>query len=251
MMASSSHTSDHVWASHRVWAVVPAAGQSSRIKQSLPENSSKIFLSLEEGWTVLHQSLQQLWFAGLRSLCIPTRTDLIKEVSNIVKEVGDWDTILVIEGGETRFESVKNALLAIKSHDPEVVLIHDAARPFCPVEVIQETISLAHAGQGVIVGVPVTSTIKEVDENGFIQRTPVREFLWEAQTPQSFPFPALFKALKDISEEENGLLYDDASVFEQAGNSVKVTMGNYSNIKITTPGDYELAKVLFKQYFSL
>jgi 2-C-methyl-D-erythritol 4-phosphate cytidylyltransferase len=240
--------------SHLVWAVVPAAGQSSRIKQSLKENtgsSSKIFLPLEEGWTVLHQSLQQLWFAGIRSLCIPTRRDLIEEVRHLVKDVGDWDRVLVIEGGATRFESVKNALLEIKPHDPEVAVIHDAARPFCPVEVIQETITLALAGQGVIVGVPVTSTIKEVDDNGLVQRTPPREFLWEAQTPQSFPFIPLFSAFQEITEEKHGVLYDDASVFEEAGNLVKITMGTYSNIKITTPGDYELAKVLFKQNFSL
>jgi 2-C-methyl-D-erythritol 4-phosphate cytidylyltransferase len=240
--------------SHLIWAVVPAAGQSSRIKQSLPGNSSsssKIFLPLEEGWTVLHQSLQQLWFAGIRSLCIPTRQDLIEEVKHLVKEVGDWDRALVIEGGATRFESVKSALIEIKSHDPEVVVIHDAARPFCPVSVIQETISLALSGQGVIVAVPVTSTIKEVDDNGLVQRTPPREFLWEAQTPQSFPFIQLFRVFQEITEEKHGLLSDDASVFEQAGKQVKITMGTYSNIKITTPGDYELAKILFRQNFSL
>lgn len=231
-----------------VWAVVPAAGTSSRMIQSLsPDKASevlsKIFLDIGMGRTVLHESLSRLYEAGIRNICIPTQLGLISKVQALVDSVGTWNDVLIIEGGKTRFQSVKKAMSQLALKEVTAVVIHDAARPFVSPDLICLTIREALEGRGAILGNPVTSTIKYVSVEGVIKETPNRELIWEAQTPQAFPFKNLYAAFGKVSEEET-LLYDDASVFEAAGGEVRVFESPTSNIKVTTATDLALARVL-------
>ncbi len=243
----------------KVWAVVPAAGSSSRMRRSLAESgggtpgesvagrfTSKIFLELSEGRSVLHESLKRLSGAGIRNLCISTQRELIEDVRKVAKEVTVWERLEVIEGGETRFHSVKKALTEIVSDEPSVVTVHDAARPFASSELIKESVKKAVSGIAVILANPVTSTIKLVPDGRIISGTPDRKTLWEAQTPQTFPFAPLYEAFLKITESDE-LLYDDASVFEKAGGIVEVLESPPENIKVTSLRDLSLAKILYAE----
>jgi 2-C-methyl-D-erythritol 4-phosphate cytidylyltransferase len=235
-----------------VWAVVPAAGTSSRMRNSLHEDavssmSSKIFLALDEDRSVLHESLQRLYDSGIRNLCIPSRKELFDLIIQVANDVGVWDQLEVIEGGSTRFQSVRNGLGRISDKNPKVVVIHDAARPFAIPGLISETIASAFSGSAAILGNPVSSTIKIVSEDRIISETPERTLLWEAQTPQTFPFMLLYEAFEK-TPESLALLYDDASVFEQAGGRVTVIESPAENIKVTTARDLALARILYAEY---
>lgn len=233
-----------------VFAIVPAAGESSRMESG---GQSKVLMTLAPSWTILHQSLQQLYKAGVRVLVIPTKKSLIAEIEKVAEEVGEWDIIKVCEGGSTRADSVNKALVALSELvepgiDEKLVLIHDAARPFCKLDNIVAVIQRARDERsGAILAVPATSTIKQVSEEGTIIQTPDRDSLWEAQTPQVFPFDKFTEAFGRADHCQNKY-FDDASVFESAGYSVKVVMGDYQNIKVTTPKDLELARHLLSKW---
>jgi 2-C-methyl-D-erythritol 4-phosphate cytidylyltransferase len=122
------------------------------------------------------------------------------------------------------------------------VLVHDAARPFIEDVMINRLLMALKKNKAVIVGVPLKFTVKKVDRKTLdIQETLARDLLWEAQTPQGFHKDVLVKAHAKKSKEE---ATDDAMMVERMGTRVKMVMGNYRNIKVTTPEDIILAKQL-------
>jgi len=147
----------------------------------------------------------------------------------------------IVPGGARRSDSVRNGLKAL-SPDTDIVLVHDAARPFIDHAMIDRLFASLNKNKAVIVGVPVKFTVKKVDRKTLIiQETPLRELLWEAQTPQGFHKEVLLKAhVRKFKEEAT----DDAVLVERMGGKVKMVMGDYRNIKITTPEDMILAQQL-------
>jgi 2-C-methyl-D-erythritol 4-phosphate cytidylyltransferase len=147
----------------------------------------------------------------------------------------------VVAGGLKRSDSVKCGLKAL-SPDTDVVLVHDAARPFVDGSMIDRLIAALKKNKAAIVGVPVKFTVKRVDRKSLdIQATLARDLLWEAQTPQGFQRQVLVKAHTQKAKEE---ATDDAVLVERMGDRVKMVMGNYRNIKVTTPEDMVLAEQL-------
>ncbi len=147
----------------------------------------------------------------------------------------------VVAGGVMRSDSVKCGLKAL-SPDTKIVLVHDAARPFVDRAVIDRLLLSLKKNKAAIVGMPVKFTVKKIDRKTLdIQETPVRDLLWEAQTPQGFHKDILVKAhAKKFKREAT----DDAILVERMGGRVKMVMGNYRNIKVTTPEDIILARQL-------
>ncbi|MBM7615335.1 2-C-methyl-D-erythritol 4-phosphate cytidylyltransferase [Alkaliphilus hydrothermalis] len=149
----------------------------------------------------------------------------------------------VVEGGKERFHSVYNGLVAIDNCS--IVLIHDGARPFVKEEIILNSIMEAQREGAVIVGVPVKDTIKIINDNMEVANTPARKTLWAIQTPQTFRYSLLREAYDKNQWDES--ITDDASLMEKVGQRVKVIMGDYENIKLTTPDDLLIAeKILMK-----
>jgi len=145
----------------------------------------------------------------------------------------------VVAGGLKRSDSVKCGLKAL-SPDTEVVLVHDAARPFVDGVMIDRLLAILKKNKAAIVGVPVKFTVKRVDRKSLdIQATLARDLLWEAQTPQGFHKDVLVRAHALKYKEE---ATDDAILVECMGGKVKMVMGSYKNIKVTTPEDIILAK---------
>ena len=148
--------------------------------------------------------------------------------------------VTIVAGGPERGDSVWNGLQAL-GDDVERVLVHDGARPFVDRGIIDRV--LERAGDGAIAAVPVTDTIKEVDETGTIVGTPDRGRLWQAQTPQGFPRAALVRAY-ERAQADRILATDDAALYERYVGPVRVVAGSYRNLKVTRPEDLRIAEAL-------
>lgn len=156
--------------------------------------------------------------------------------------VGTASRVDVVAGGATRRDSVARALSAL---DPRcsIVLVHDGARPFVQPEWIDACLAWADRGDGAVVGVPVTDTIKRVQDNRIVE-TPTRADLWRAQTPQAFPRPMLEEAYAHPSSQTGTAPTDDASLVERVGGTVHMVLGDESNLKVTRPLDLVIAESL-------
>jgi 2-C-methyl-D-erythritol 4-phosphate cytidylyltransferase len=155
----------------------------------------------------------------------------------------------IVEGGEHRQESVANAIASLKAAPDDIVLVHDAVRPFVDDEIIANVIRDAEKYGAAIAGLPAVDTIKQVErasDGAIITSTIPRERVVQAQTPQGFRYALLKRAIDDAAADGfTGT--DESSLVERLGEHVRVVMGSSRNIKITTPRDLELAEFLFAQ----
>jgi 2-C-methyl-D-erythritol 4-phosphate cytidylyltransferase len=149
-----------------------------------------------------------------------------------------------VVGGEHRQQSVQNAINQIQVEPDDIVLVHDAVRPFVTAEIIREVIDAAQKYGAAIAGMPAVDTVKQVErtaEGAIIKATIPRAGIVLAQTPQGFRYRIIKKAFDDAAAD--GFMgTDEASLAERAGHEVAVVMGSPRNIKITTPSDMELAE---------
>lgn len=155
----------------------------------------------------------------------------------------EWSKVTnVCAGGERRQDSVAAGLKLIGKCD--WVIIHDGARPFVTTDLIERGLAAAQETGSAIAAVPVTDTIKEVNDKLMVRQTLPRQNLWAIQTPQVFRIDIITEAYR----KARGNVTDDAMLVEQIGHKVKVFMGSYDNIKITNPEDFALGEILVKKY---
>jgi len=157
--------------------------------------------------------------------------------------------IELVEGGEHRQQSVANAMAKVSAASDDIVLVHDAVRPFVTSEIIHNVIEAARKHGAAIAGMPAMDTVKQVErtaEGAVISATMPRERVVMAQTPQGFLYSVLKKAF-DEATTDGFLGTDEASLVERSGHEVVVVMGSPRNIKITTPADMELAEFFLKR----
>ena len=187
------------------------------------------------------EQIAEIWVALRKNEMAGFRKHL--EQSGIKKE------IKLVEGGEHRQDSVANALNAIAADANDIVLVHDAVRPFVDPETITAVIAAVEKHGAAIAGTPAIDTVKQVErtsEGAVITSTILRERVVLAQTPQGFRFGVLKKAFDEaVREGFSGT--DEASLIERNGGAVQVVMGSAKNIKITTPADLELAEFFMSQ----
>ncbi len=216
-------------------AIILAAGQGKRMNSPV----AKQFLTLQER-PVLYYALKAFEESKVDEIILVTgqgQVDYCKE--KIVEYYQIKKVVTIVEGGTERYDSVYRALECIG--DTDYVLIHDGARPFIKSELINKILDQVVIHKACIIGTPVKETIKVINEDGYITATPNRNSLWSAQTPQAFEYTAIKKAYDFLYAEndKNGLgITDDAMVYETFLKSpVKILMGDYNNLKITTPED--------------
>jgi 2-C-methyl-D-erythritol 4-phosphate cytidylyltransferase len=149
----------------------------------------------------------------------------------------------ICPGGRRRQDSVVAGISRLT--DCEWVVVHDGARPLVSEELISRGLSAAQATGAAAAAVPVTDTIKIAGDDMLVRETPPRRGLWAVQTPQVFRLDTITNAYRDRGDGE---VTDDAAAVEQSGHRVKLYMGAYDNIKITTPSDLALAEVLLKEH---
>jgi len=209
----------------------------------------KQFLSLA-GLPILIHSLRA--FASVErvtAIYVAVRKTEMERVQAQVSEYGFADRVHVVEGGDTRQESVVHALNALPAEPDDIVLVHDAVRPLIDKATIERTIDAVAEHGAAIVGLPAVDTIKQVERTAhgaLITSTIPREFIVQAQTPQGFSYGLLRKAMND-AVEDGFVGTDEASVVERAGLPVAVVHGSQVNLKITQPGDIELAEFYLHQ----
>ncbi|TDT51256.1 2-C-methyl-D-erythritol 4-phosphate cytidylyltransferase [Fonticella tunisiensis] len=150
----------------------------------------------------------------------------------------------IVAGGEERQYSVFNGLLSC-SGKTEIVVIHDGVRPFINEGLIKRTIEESREFGACAAAVPVKDTIKVVDDKKFIISTPDRKILYAVQTPQTFRYDLILRAHREAMEK-NVLSTDDTALVENIGYKVKLTHGDYFNIKITTPEDLIFAEAILR-----
>lgn len=229
----------------QVFAILPAAGLGTRMAGPQP----KQFLELD-GTPILIHSLRA--FAAVErisAIYVAVRATEIERVREQVAEFGFDTRVRVVEGGANRQESVANALAAVPAEDEDIVLVHDAVRPLIETVTIERTIDAVLAQGAAIVGVPAIDTIKQVERTAhgaLITSTIPREFVVLAQTPQGFRYGLLQSAFAE-AQADGFVGTDEASVVERAGHAVAVVAGHPSNMKITQPGDLQLAEFYLRQ----
>lgn len=181
---------------------------------------------------------------GISRIIITAAQDFKREIEDIIKAEDFSSDIVIVSGGNTRQDSVANAAAAL-SDDCSWVCIHDGARPLISREVITKCIEDARITGAAVVCVPVKDTIKAV-QGGYAVATPERDTLFSAQTPQVISRELYSKALKRA--KDLGITYtDDVSMCEALGIKPKITLGEYSNIKLTTEEDIQTARQLVEK----
>lgn len=228
-----------------------AAPASAKLKKkSAP---SKQFTELGGTPILLHtlrqfagvDAVSEIWIALRQNEIAGFRTRLESEAQpkDILKK-----KVELVVGGEHRQQSVENALNAVAAAPNDIVLVHDAVRPFVTPEIIQEVIKASERYGAAIAGLPAVDTVKQVErtaDGAVIKATIPRASIVMAQTPQGFRYSIIKKAFDEASAD--GFLgTDEASLVERSGHEVAVVMGSPRNIKITAPADMELAEFYLK-----
>jgi len=229
----------------QVFVILPAAGLGTRMAGPQP----KQFLALD-GVPILIHSLRA--FASVprvTAIYVAVRKPEMERVQAQIAEYGFTGKVHVVEGGDSRQESVSHAMAALAAEPDDIILVHDAVRPLIDAATIERTIDAVIEHGAAIVGLPAVDTIKQVERTAhgaLITSTIPREFIVLAQTPQGFRFGLLQRAFAEaIADGFVGT--DEASLVERAGLPVAVVHGSQINLKITQPGDLELAEFYLRQ----
>jgi len=159
-----------------------------------------------------------------------------------LRKEGNWSKVTLCRGGARRQDSVREGLRQVRNCD--WVMIHDGARPFLTPDLIEDGLRMADEFGAAAAAVPVKDTIKLADSENLIKETLKRERLWAAQTPQIFSFDVITRAYENLAAE----VTDDAAAVERLGYKVKLYMGDYENIKVTTAEDLALARIIAREW---
>ena len=238
----------------KVVVIIPAAGLGTRMASrggAKAKRQSKQFTELGGTPILIHTLRKFAAHPRVAEIFVALRKDEIagfrERLQSEAKQVLQ-KKIELVEGGEHRQESVAHALAAVSAAKDDVILVHDAVRPFVTAEIIDEVIEGATKHGAAIAGMPAVDTIKQVErtaDGALITATIPRERVVMAQTPQGFRYEILKKAF-DEAAADGFVGTDEASLVERAGGAVAVVMGSPRNLKITTPGDMELAEFYLK-----
>ena len=212
-----------------VGAVIAAAGSSSRMG-----GRDKLAEPLDGIPVILRTLAAVEAVPEIREIVVVTREDRVEEYRRLLGQCSRLRA--VVPGGSTRQESVRNGVRALLP-DCTLAAIHDGARPLVTPELFARCIEAAQSCGAATAAVPVKDTIKLADEAGRVLDTPDRSRLWAVQTPQIFDRERYLRAAEEA--ERRGLsCTDDCQLFEAMGWEVQLVMGDYRNLKLTTPEDF-------------
>lgn len=218
------------------YAIIVAGGKGTRMGASIP----KQFLPVN-GLPVLMQTIKRFKECGYGlEIIIVLPKEQHEYWYELCKKHRFTSTYTVAEGGETRFHSVKNGLAMIPDDAEGIVGVHDGVRPFPSVEVIRNCYETARTAKAVVPVIPVVETLIHIDGQGNSETVP-RDSYRLVQTPQAFDIQLLKRAYKQPYQDS---FTDDASVVDSIGQEITLIDGNRENIKITTPFDLRMARIL-------
>jgi len=218
----------------KVGVVIVAAGTSQRMA-----GINKLF-ALLRGKPLLAWSVDTCQRYSLVQQIVLVLNDKDLARGRKLKEERGWSKVTLCPGGARRQDSVGEGLRQIRNCD--WVMIHDGARPFLTLNLIEDGLKIVEEIGAAVAAVPVKDTIKFAADERLIEETLQRDKLWAAQTPQIFSFDMITKAYENLATE----VTDDATAVECLGYKVKLYMGDHKNIKVTTPEDLALARIIAK-----
>jgi len=216
----------------KVGAIIAAAGGSERMG-----GMDKIFTLLKDK-PLLAWSVDTCQECDLVQQIVVTLNSNNLELGQKLAEERAWSKVTVCLGGVERQDSAREGIHCLQ--DCEWVMIHDGARPFLTRDLIRSGIEAAMETGAAVAAVPVKDTIKLANDTGLVTETLQRSRLWATQTPQIFRFDIITEAYQGLTAE----VTDDAVAVERLGYKVKLYLGAYNNIKVTTPEDLALAKII-------
>jgi 2-C-methyl-D-erythritol 4-phosphate cytidylyltransferase len=233
-----------------VFVILPAAGLGTRmVTGHATRQAPKQFLELH-GQPILVLTVRAfLQVSAVHRIFVAVRKTEIQRVESQLAEHGLLGKVSVVEGGDTRQDSVRNAMKVLPATDEDIVLVHDAVRPLIDAATIERTIESVEIHHAAIVAVPAVDTIKQVErtaDGAIITSTIPRERIVLAQTPQGFRFRLLRQSI-EAAELDGFVGTDEASLVERLGIEVAVVLGSPRNFKITQPGDLALAEFYLSQ----
>ena len=222
-------------------SIVPAAGMGARLGAELP----KALIPIADRPLLAH-TLDRLQEAGVvDEAIIVAPASFRDDVARVLEEAFPGHSFTLTDGADERQASVARGLEAL-AEDTQIVLIHDAARPFVEPAVIQEGIKAASQWGAATTATPCVDTILLSDDEGFLEATPDRNRLWACQTPQIFRKGIIMRA-HGLAAQEGYLATDDATLARRMGTPVKLVESSPANFKITTPNDLAMAQRLLSK----
>ena len=224
-----------------VAALIVAAGRGSRAGDGIPKQ-----YRLLHGKPVLTRTLETfLGYGEIEAAVVVIHPDDREFYEACIKALSSDPQpklLACVHGGETRQDSVRYGLEALEASDPNIVLVHDAARPFATADIIRRAVEAAGQWNAAVPGIPVTDTIKLLGEHSEVVSTPDRASLRAVQTPQAFRFPMLLDVHRKAAALNLNTFTDDGALAEWAGLPVHVFEGEPGNTKLTHPADFHEAE---------
>ncbi|MGL5692951.1 MAG: IspD/TarI family cytidylyltransferase [Peptostreptococcaceae bacterium] len=231
-----------------IYAEILAGGIGSRMGNT---EMPKQFLTIGNKPIIIHTLEEFLLNIDFTKIIITTPNKWIQHTKDLIFKYIPSDSqsrVVVCEGGSDRNESIMNGIRYIEKefglNDDDVIVTHDAVRPFLTHRIIEENIEMAIKYGATDTVVPAFDTIVESKDGNIISDIPRRDFMYQGQTPQSFNIKKLVKLYNSLTSEEKQVLTDAAKIFVVKGQEVKLVNGEVFNMKITTPYDLKLANAL-------
>ena len=231
-----------------IFAAILAGGVGSRTGNS---DVPKQFLNLGDKPILIHTIEKFIINSKFDKILVLTPNNFINSTIDLIKNIeGETDKIIVLEGGETRNDTIRNAISYIKSNfsidDNSIIVTHDSVRPFVSHRIIEDNIKMASEYGACDTVIPATDTIVESVDGDTISSIPLRDHYYQGQTPQSFKINKLDSLYNNLSKDEIESLTDAAKIFTLNNEDVFLVEGDVTNIKITYPYDLKLANTILK-----
>ncbi|WP_407424821.1 2-C-methyl-D-erythritol 4-phosphate cytidylyltransferase [Methanobrevibacter sp.] len=231
-----------------IFAAILAGGIGSRMGGT---DTPKQFLDLGGKPVIVHTIEKFVINENIDKIIVLTPKNFINHTNHLIEEyISNNDKIIVIEGGETRNDTLMNGVSYIKDNfgidEDSIVITHDSVRPFVTHRIIEDNIEAAKRYGACDTVVPATDTIVESINGTTIESIPVRDYYYQGQTPQSFNIKKLFNLINSLTEEESNILTDACKIFTLKDEDVYLVEGEVTNIKITYPYDLKLANTILE-----
>ncbi|WP_405290102.1 2-C-methyl-D-erythritol 4-phosphate cytidylyltransferase [Methanobrevibacter sp.] len=231
-----------------IFAAILAGGIGSRMGGT---DTPKQFLDLGDKPVIIHTIEKFVINSKIDKIIVLTPQNFINHTNHLIHEyIGENEDIIVIEGGETRNDTLMNSISYIEENfgidDESVIITHDSVRPFVTHRIIEDNIDAAKRYGACDTVVPATDTIVESINGATISSIPVRDYYYQGQTPQSFNIKKLFNLITSLTEEESNILTDACKIFTLKDEDVYLVEGEVTNIKITYPYDLKLANTILE-----
>ena len=231
-----------------IFAAILAGGIGSRMGGT---DTPKQFLTLGDKPVIVHTIEKFVINENIDKTIVLTPQNYINHTNHLIEEyIPNCNDVVVIEGGETRNDTLMNSISYIEENfgidDDSIIITHDSVRPFVTHRIIEDNIMAAKKYGACDTVVPATDTIVESVNGMTIESIPVRDYYYQGQTPQSFNIKKLFNLINSLTEEETNILTDACKIFTLKDENVYLVDGEVTNIKITYPYDLKLANTILE-----